>query len=69
MHALVIYCHPNPDSFAAAVRDVVLERLQTAGAEIRIRDLYTEEFEPALSAAELENYEVSPGNCTHAAGN
>ena len=28
MRALVVYCHPRPDSFTAAVRDVVLDRLR-----------------------------------------
>ncbi|MGI9389698.1 MAG: NAD(P)H-dependent oxidoreductase [Boseongicola sp.] len=63
MRALVVYCHPNPNSFTAAVRDVVVERLNDAGAEIRLRDLYLEEFDPALSAVEHENYEICPDNC------
>ena len=63
MHALVVYCHPRTDSFTAAVRDVVVERLNAKGAKIRLRDLYAEEFEPALSAMEHEKYEVCPENC------
>ena len=63
MRALVVYCHPKPDSFTAAVRDVVLEKLGGAGAKIRLRDLYAEEFEPTLSASEHAIYEVCPENC------
>ncbi len=63
MRALAIYCHPNPDSFTAAVRDVVIDRLNAVGAEIRVRDLYFEEFDPALSATEHEIYETCPDNC------
>lgn len=56
MRALVVYCHPNPESFTAAVRNVVLERLEQAGAEIRLNDLYAEGFEPILTREELSNY-------------
>ena len=56
MRALVIYCHPRPDSYTAAVRDVVLARLSAAGAELRLRDLYAEGFDPALGAAAHAGY-------------
>ncbi|ALG89526.1 MULTISPECIES: NAD(P)H-dependent oxidoreductase [Actibacterium] len=62
MHALVIYCHPRPESFTAAVRDVVLDRLRAAGAEVRLVDLYARGFQPALTAAEHEGYEDCPAN-------
>ena len=57
MRALVVYCHPNPESFTAAVRDRVLDRLSFAGAEVRIHDLCAEAFDPRLSAGALEAYE------------
>ncbi|SES20520.1 Putative NADPH-quinone reductase (modulator of drug activity B) [Tranquillimonas rosea] len=60
MRALVIYCHPRGDSFTAAVRDTVLDRLEAAGAETRLRDLYAEGFEPAMSAYEHVRY-LDPG--------
>ncbi len=63
MRALVIYCHPREKSFTAAVRDVVLEKLQEAGAEVRICDLYAREFPPILTKQEHEGYEVCPDNC------
>ena len=63
MHALVVYCHPKPDSFTAAVRDVVVDQLRAAGAEIRLNDLYAENFDPKFSALEHETYEVCPENC------
>ena len=57
MKALVLYCHPSPTSFTAAVCDVVLQKLQAAGAEIRHRDLYAEGFDPTLAPAEWSDYE------------
>jgi putative NADPH-quinone reductase len=57
MRALVVYCHPKETSFTAAVRDVVLDRLRAAGAEVRLRDLYAEGFDPTLTAHDLDIYE------------
>ncbi|WP_112323463.1 NAD(P)H-dependent oxidoreductase [Oceanibium sediminis] len=56
MRALVVYAHPNPESFTAAVRDLVLRRLEEAGAEVTLLDLYAEGFAPVLSAAEWAGY-------------
>jgi putative NADPH-quinone reductase len=62
MRALVVYCHPRPTSFTAAVRDTVLARLAAASAEIRLIDLYAEGFDPVLSASEHAGYETEPDN-------
>jgi putative NADPH-quinone reductase len=56
MRALVVYCHPMPDSFTAAVRVRVEEKLASRGAEIRVHDLYAQGFDPVLSAAEWAGY-------------
>ena len=65
MRALVIHCHPSPESFTAAVRDTVIARLADAGAEIRLHDLYADGFMPELTRAEWEGYLDAPAN--HAA--
>lgn len=62
MRALVVYCHPDPASFTAAVRDLVIERLRAAGAEIRLHDLYGSGFAPALTREEWRGYLDSPAN-------
>lgn len=56
MRALIVYCHPSPKSFTAAVRDVVLDRLHAAGAETRVIDLYADGFDPVLSRDDWEGY-------------
>jgi len=56
MRALVVYCHPSPHSFTAAVRDRVLARLVSAGAEVRLHDLYGEGFDPVLTRVAWEGY-------------
>ncbi|MGP1357614.1 NAD(P)H-dependent oxidoreductase [Roseicyclus sp.] len=62
MRALVVYCHPRRGSFTEAVRDVVLAKLAAAGAEVRLRDLYAEGFDPVLSGHEHEIYEDEARN-------
>ena len=62
MRVLIVYCHPNPESFTAAVRDVVRENAKGAGAEVRVLDLYADGFDPVLSRDELETYERAPEN-------
>ncbi len=63
MRALVVYCHPRTGSFTEAVRDVVLGKLQSAGAETRVTDLYARGFDAVLTAEEHESYEACPENC------
>jgi putative NADPH-quinone reductase len=63
MKALVVYCHPRSGSFTAAVRDLVLAKLDAAKAEVRLTDLYARNFTPTLSAEEHEGYLKCPENC------
>lgn len=62
MRALLIYCHPNPESFSASVRDTIVDTLRGAGSEIRVLDLYGMAFDPVLSPGELSGYYEMPGN-------
>lgn len=57
MRTLVVYCHPRPDSFCAAVRDTVIAARKTAGHEVRLIDLHAEGFDPVMSAEEHANYQ------------
>lgn len=61
MKALIVYCHPNPESFTAAVRDAVLRGLKAAGHTVDVLDLYEEHFDPVMSRAEREGYHT-PGD-------
>jgi putative NADPH-quinone reductase len=59
--AFVLYAHPVPDSFCAAVHKTTLEGLEASGWEIDNCDLYAEDFDPRLTRAEREGYhEVGP---------
>ncbi len=60
MRALVVYCHPNPTSLAAAARDRALAGLRSADHEVRLIDLYADDFEPAMTADERRTHK-QPG--------
>jgi NAD(P)H dehydrogenase (quinone) len=62
MRALVVYCHPHPNSFNAAVRDLVIAKLSQAGAEVRLTDLYARGFQPVLTSPEWTHYLDCPSN-------
>ncbi len=56
MRLLLVYCHPDPESFGSAIRHAALEALRSAGHELREIDLYAEGFNPVLSLAERRSY-------------
>lgn len=56
MRALVVYAHPVPESFGAALRDTVVEALKAGGHEVRLVDLYAIGFDPVMGADERRHY-------------
>lgn len=46
MKAYVVSCHPDPESFTAAVFGRTVEALRSAGHEVRVCDLYADGYEP-----------------------
>ncbi len=62
MRALVIFSHPNPESFNAAVRDAITGELSAAGVETRVLDLYAMDFSPLLTRHEMATHYDVPDN-------
>ncbi len=62
MRALVVYCHPDPTSFTAAVLKIVQAKLREAKAESRLEDLYKNQFNPVLTGSELTAYSDPDAN-------
>jgi NAD(P)H dehydrogenase (quinone) len=62
MRILVLYAHPCPESFAAALHDKVVQILRQAGHDVDDCDLYAEDFDPVLSRQERINYLNVPEN-------
>lgn len=62
MKLLVVYTHPNPDSFTAAVRDTALAALREKGHDIRLTDLNAIGFNPVMSREERAAYHTRSDN-------
>jgi putative NADPH-quinone reductase len=56
MRVLVLFAHPVPDSFGAALHRAVVEELARAGHAVDDCDLYAEGFQPVLTEAERRGY-------------
>ena len=56
MRILYLYCHPLAESFHAALRAEAVAKLQAAGHEVDLCDLYAEGFDPVLSRDERIGY-------------
>lgn len=46
MHVLLVYCHPEPQSFTHALLDQACRTLAAQGHSYEVSDLYGEEFNP-----------------------
>jgi NAD(P)H dehydrogenase (quinone) len=62
MRVLVVYCHPDPDSFVAAVKAEAVRALAGAGHDTRLIDLYAEGFDPVLSREQRRAYHTAGAN-------
>jgi putative NADPH-quinone reductase len=60
--ALVLYAHPCPESFCAALHATVVERLGARGWEVDDCDLNAEGFDPVLSEPERRGYHETETN-------
>ncbi|MDE4175343.1 NAD(P)H-dependent oxidoreductase [Phaeobacter sp. PT47_59] len=62
MRVLVLFAHPVPDSYNAAVHRVVVDTLTAKGHEVDDLDLNAEGFYPVLSEIERREYHDEPSN-------
>lgn len=60
MRVLVVFSHPNPESFVAALDRCVVSALSGAGHEVRHLDLHAEGFDPAFSLFERLHHTGPP---------
>lgn len=56
MKLLVVFSHPCPESYGAALYEMTCRTLRAAGHELRTHDLYAEDFNPVLSTEERRIY-------------
>ena len=53
MQVLLVYAHPEPTSFNAAMRDVAVDSLTAAGNTVDVVDLYAEGFNPVAGPGDV----------------
>jgi len=51
MHVLIVYSHPEANSFNGTLKDVAVETLTAQGHTVEVSDLYAEGFDPVERAA------------------
>lgn len=68
MRVLVLYAHPDPASFGAALHEVALASLRRAGHEVDDCDLHAEGFDPILGREERVGYHDLANNRNNVAG-
>jgi len=56
MRVLLVYCHPVPESFTAAVCATAKMALEAAGHDVDLIDLHGERFDPVMQAEERRAY-------------
>ena len=50
---LIIYAHPNPESFCSAISKVTINTLKNLNHEVLISDLYAQKFNPVASPSDF----------------
>jgi len=58
MKVLVVYAHPNPQSFNHAVLESFTQGLRSKGHGVEILDLYAQGFSPLLTAGDLASLQA-----------
>jgi NAD(P)H dehydrogenase (quinone) len=56
MKILLVFCHPDPESYGATLAQAARTSLEDAGHEVRLTDLYAEGFDPVFSLEEKKSY-------------
>jgi NAD(P)H dehydrogenase (quinone) len=71
VNVLIVYEHPEPQSFNAAMKNLAIEVLTNAGHQVQVSDLYALNFSPASGPIDFlarEDYDFLHYQCeqTHA---
>lgn len=56
MQCLVIWAHPDPASYNAALCETAIAALRSQGHQVSLLDLYRQGFDPVLSPTEKASY-------------
>ncbi|HEY0685100.1 MAG TPA: NAD(P)H-dependent oxidoreductase [Steroidobacter sp.] len=58
MKVLIVYAHPEPRSLNGALRNFAVDRLQSAGHEVIVSDLYAMGWKAVVDSADFLNHET-----------
>jgi NAD(P)H dehydrogenase (quinone) len=58
MKVLIVYAHPEPCSLNGSLRDFSVDRLQQAGHDVVVSDLYAMHWKPAIDASDFLRHEA-----------
>ncbi|HYK74150.1 MAG TPA: NAD(P)H-dependent oxidoreductase [Pseudoneobacillus sp.] len=53
MNVLIVYAHPSPKSYNAALKDAAVEALVNRGASVKVSDLYGMNFNPVAQLSDV----------------
>ncbi len=53
MNVLIVYAHPEPQSFNGAMKDLAVQTLTEAGHQVTVSDLYAMNFDPVGGRADF----------------
>lgn len=59
MDAVIVYAHPNKESFNHAIKEQVVETLKELNKRFEVIDLYSTGFNPVLTGEDLHNIFVN----------
>ncbi len=57
MNVLAVFCHPNADSFSAALLERFVAGAEAAGHTVEVADLYREGFDPVMNLRDLQQFD------------
>jgi len=60
MKVLIVYAHPNPQSFNHAILESFSKGLKDTGHSFEVSDLYAMKFDPCFKLADFAQYEGKP---------
>jgi NAD(P)H dehydrogenase (quinone) len=53
MNVLIVYAHPNPNSYNASLKNAAVEALTKRGAAVKVSDLYAMNFNPVAQLSDV----------------
>lgn len=56
MNTLLLYAHPNPLSFNAAIAQAIKEEIEKKGGPLKVKDLYAMNFNPVLNEKDFQGF-------------